>query len=116
MTIPTEVLDRIREEANRAADAYCDANGISMMSVGWSAYRDAVVSCKVAEWERERWIPVEERLPEDDSQVLVIMRPGMFSLATWEESLYWLIPGIGTENPDYPVTHWKPLPSPPNTK
>jgi len=57
MTIPTEVLDRIRDEARKAADVYCDANGISMMSVGWSAYRDAMVSCKLAEWEREQHPP-----------------------------------------------------------
>lgn len=55
MTTPPEVLSRIREEARKAADVYCDANGISMMSVGWSAYRDAMVSCKLAEWERERF-------------------------------------------------------------
>lgn len=68
MTIPTEVLDRIREEARRDAEAqYPAAWGPSPggMSVDHNHIpRKAHAACyerlKVAEWEREQdpWVPV----------------------------------------------------------
>jgi hypothetical protein len=51
MTTPPEVLSRIREEARKAANEYCALKGVS----NWNSYRDAFVSCKLAEWERERF-------------------------------------------------------------
>ena len=67
-----------------------------------------------------RWIPVEERLPESDDNVLVIVN-GECKTMTFEEAymLASYYPGEGWiveeyedwENPV--VTHWMPLPEPP---
>ena len=60
-----------------------------------------------------RWISVEERLPEDYEDVVIIMRNGASS---WYRVAYreyggWSFGG-GRRVPDE-VTHWMPLPSAP---
>jgi hypothetical protein len=86
------------------------------------AYRDLERKCKALEAENakleaeRRWIPVSERLPVDNSQVLFydndgIIYKGVHSNNTpqWESNggYYW----HGSEY-KY-VTHWMPLPEPP---
>lgn len=61
----------------------------------------------------QRWISVEERLPEDYEDVVIIMRNGASS---WYRVAYreyggWSFGG-GRRAPDE-VTHWMPLPEPP---
>ena len=58
----------------------------------------------------QRWIPVTERLPEEDENVLTYRESGCnveallsVSRKTWENDIFG----------DYPVTHWMPLPQPP---
>lgn len=80
----------------------------------------ALVAKESAELLERRWIPVTERLPEDRGDVLVI--------AYWNErwSVYmgWCVPesakwrvyvGIWDRN-DVAVTHWMPLPEPPEVE
>ena len=64
-----------------------------------------------------RWIPAEERLPEDRSDVLVVA----YWHERWGAYMGWCAPeraawsvhvGIGDRN-DVAVTHWMPLPEPP---
>lgn len=60
-----------------------------------------------------RWISVEERLPEDYEDVVIIMRNGASS---WYRVAYreyggWSFGG-GRRVPDE-VTHWMPIPQPP---
>lgn len=64
-----------------------------------------------------RWIPVEERLPEDRSDVLVVA----YWHERWGVYMGWCAPeraawsahiGIGDRS-DIAVTHWMPLPEPP---
>lgn len=72
--------------------------------------------------EERRWVSVGERLPELGVNVLVIGREGVFEarLAAWGDSRRWepLIldcHGCGCCGGGEPnVTHWMPLPAPPN--
>jgi len=67
--------------------------------------------------ERQRWIPVEERLPEDRSDVLVVAywheRWGVYMGWCAPERAEWSVHiGIGDRN-DVAVTYWMPLPEGP---
>ena len=64
-----------------------------------------------------RWIPVTERLPEDRSDVLVVAywheRWGVYMGWCAPERAAWSVHiGIGDRS-DIAVTHWMPLPEPP---
>ena len=64
--------------------------------------------------ERQRWIPVAERLPEDRSNVLVVAywheRWGVYMGWCAPERAEWCVHiGIG-DRCDVAVTHWMPLP------
>ena len=54
--------------------------------------------------ERDRWISVEERLPEEDKTVLTWGKQGVI-LLDWRHDNKWCCFGE--------VTHWMPLPEPP---
>lgn len=61
--------------------------------------------------ERQRWIPVSERVPEDEELVLTY-KNGQFDVQVYEKRRNgWICGGwfwsLGT------VTHWMPLPKPP---
>lgn len=77
----------------------------------------ALVTKESAELLERRWIPVEERLPEDRSDVLVVA----YWRERWGAYMGWCAPeraawsvhvGIGDRS-DIAVTHWMPLPEPP---
>ena len=88
-------------------------------------FKDAAIDNLAAEVERlrveRRWIPVEERLPKKDGYYLTY-RPGcapedrtvsLYFFATegtWEGS-YFVASGLNC--PTLKVTHWQPLPAPP---
>ena len=55
-----------------------------------------------------RWIPVTNRLPEEEVYVLVWRESGLPYVSRRVDSTYWL--GLGK---DAKITHWMPLPSPP---
>lgn len=67
------------------------------------AYRDAAIA------EATRWIPVSERMPTNDNEVLTLTGDRECWLASWRadanEWLY-LVDGSALET----VTHWQPLP------
>ena len=60
-----------------------------------------------------RWISVEERLPEDYEDVVIIMRDGASSWyrAAYREYGGWSFGGGRRVNDE--VTHWMPIPQPP---
>ena len=77
----------------------------------------ALVTKESAELLERRWIPVEERLPEDRSDVLVVA----YWHERWGAYMGWCAPeraawsvhvGIGDRS-DIAVTQWMPLPEPP---
>lgn len=77
----------------------------------------ALVAKESAELLELRWTPVEERLPEDRSDVLVVAywheRWGVYMGWYAPERAQWSVHiGIGDRN-DVAVTHWMPLPEPP---
>ena len=77
----------------------------------------ALVTKESAELLERRWIPVEERLPEDRSDVLVVA----YWHERWGAYMGWCAPeraawsvhvGIGDRS-DVAVVYWMPLPAPP---
>ena len=80
----------------------------------------ALVAKESAELLERRWIPVEERLPEDRSNVLVVAywheRWGVYMGWCAPERAEWIVHvGIGDRD-DVAVTHWMPLPEPPEVE
>lgn len=64
--------------------------------------------------ERSRWIPCSERLPEDVSRCLVcrydyVTKTRFVDILWFESGIWW----DGSHGGDYAVTHWIPLPEPP---
>ena len=57
------------------------------------------------------WIRVAERLPESGVNVLIVIHTRLVFLAWLNEADEWEEP-FGDLVP-YPVTHWQPLPDPP---
>jgi hypothetical protein len=66
----------------------------------------------------QKWISVEERLPEVGKEVLICDARdsflGMFSLEEMKsDEVYYWFDGDGWRLPSDEVTHWMPLPEPP---
>jgi hypothetical protein len=59
----------------------------------------------------QQWIPVEERLPEEDVDVLVMTKYGMHVASLDEDGLWNASHGDSWEFPN--PTYWMPLPEPP---
>lgn len=68
------------------------------------AYYTPAVDLAITALERDRWISVEERLPEEDKTVLTWGKQGVI-LLDWRHDNKWCCFGE--------VTHWMPLPEPP---
>ena len=64
--------------------------------------RAELAELREANW----WIPVGERLPEDSNPVLVVVPAGFVSTSFYRRS-------NGTWHTWDGITHWRPLPSPP---
>ena len=84
-----------------------------------SVKKDALAIIQQLEAQVPRWIPVEERLPEDCKHVLVFLRRNFvvgWSVDYWHIDTDWLDDGKWSKNPPggyFRVTHWMPLPEPP---
>jgi hypothetical protein len=66
--------------------------------------------------EAARWIPVEERLPEDMQEVYVYGSFGNSSHPLYEVALYTVDDGwLGASEADeyWNITHWRVVPQPP---
>lgn len=60
------------------------------------------------EQRKHRWIPVEERLPEDDTDMIVCKADGIIDMAFWD-GYYWR---SMTTDFTIDVCAWMPLPEP----
>jgi len=61
-----------------------------------------------------RWIPVSDRLPEEDVDVLVMTNYGMHVADLDEDGLWNASHGDSWQFPE--PSHWMPLPEPPEAK
>lgn len=57
------------------------------------------------------WIPVTERLPDEDEDVIVFTSDGIHVASIDEDGIWYPSHGDGWEFPD--ASHWMPLPAPP---
>ena len=96
-----------REEAIKWLERL--ANGTRVVE-----YRKALSMAIAALREQPKWIPVTERLPKDDSDVLAYLRigeegriyPANYAKGVWWDCIF-NTPATKT------TTHWMPLPEPP---
>jgi hypothetical protein len=80
----------------------------------WASQFEALMDIPAADVQ-PRWIPVTERLPEEDGHYLVCIFADELScrwsqIAWFRREFYWV---HGTENGREVITHWMPLPGPP---
>jgi len=61
----------------------------------------------IEELSKPKWIPVEERLPQETQRCIVVSKCGEMAFAIYK--------GNGFQYPHYmgKATHWMPLPQPP---
>lgn len=75
------------------------------------ALADAKIERLEARLEQTRWIPVTERLPQDGMEVLAWSQSG-FAYVDWFIDGKWKVNGLVDGKYEF-VTHWMPLPAPP---
>lgn len=59
------------------------------------------------------WIPVAERLPDDDIEVLVFITENCSYDIMYHNDNRWFADYVGASYSTTSVTHWRPLPEPP---
>lgn len=66
--------------------------------------------------EQMKWIPVTERLPEKDQEVLIFLF-GEDPYIAWHNGEYWCTEDFRLDEPDdWQPTHWFPLPKQPESE
>lgn len=118
-----DVREKLLELLNGKYDHYCDQCGVNKDSRYTENLADYLIANGVT---IQRWIPVEERLPEDylpknsmvkqikvltalkSSNGAITVRSQMRYRMTWYTSAPWAWKCSGSE-----ITHWMPLPEPP---
>lgn len=76
----------------------------------WPWKRMALVDEVVAQAAEQRWVPVTERVPETVKPVFVYRSDGSHGEDWFRDGEWW------RTRPSQRVTHWMPLPSPPQEK
>ena len=96
--------------------AYCKPDGESLRNEARNNLEEYIAELEAA----QRWIPVSERLPEDGETVFVIIHDGFERFENGNEVARLTYLGNGNwwswESERYVVTHWMPLPNPPEVQ
>lgn len=77
--------------------------------------------CPLCNWEKyfvpkREWISVEDRLPENEQMVLTIDTVGEMQVCFYETAWEGIFQQFHGLVKIYNITHWMPLPEPPETK
>jgi hypothetical protein len=82
-----------------------------MTDDNWLADMVEIAAAEIARLRDERrWVPVGERLPEDNVAVLAWGPCNGGAEMVWREQGKWRLSYVGTHVPDVTYTHWMPLP------
>lgn len=119
------VPEDLARKVNLTEWSSCDVDAVGLAAADRIANQSTHIAALQQEIEKlrgqvPRWIPVEERLPEDRSDVLVAAywheRWGVYMGWCAPERAAWSVHvGIGDRS-DIAVTHWMPLPEPPEVE
>jgi len=109
-------LERLREEVvDICGEVLLSSKGKTVISEEYAEKQVALIDSALRAVEDEqRWIPVEERLPEKYKDVLIVCRSetgialGRLVVIGFD-SLKWEIYGVDDPVPLIAVTHWRPL-------
>ncbi len=119
-SVPAEMRDMVGEDVFHSCDidrvGLDGADLIEKLTARCARYAEEIAVLQ----ERARWVPVEERLPEDRSYVLVVAywykRWGVYMGWCAPERAEWSVHvGIGDRS-DVAVVYWMPLPEPPEVE
>jgi hypothetical protein len=97
----------------KSNNVLCEHAGVATVT-----YTTAVITALLDEIERlqaeRRWIPVSERLPEVKGRYICSIMYKEEPKKIWVEQRYW--DGYGWDMYTSIVTHWMPLPEPPESE
>jgi len=109
-------LEMLRAEFESLSALCWEASGIALRDNLSERIEESVTkvdaALKAVE-DEQRWIPVEERLPEEDEYALILRFDGNIYCADYDsDEKIWDGPSV----PEGGVTHWRPLPEHPRKK
>ena len=106
-----ELIDNVVEAAKNNLRAWDRSGDTHSTQKELAAARQALLAAY------PRWVPVEERLPEAWTYVLIAYPNGsvlMAEIGDGEDTPHWYLPHGWLVESD--ITHWQPLPSVPETE
>ena len=106
-----DLISKLCERAPRCPDTEAKlmaeaANAIADLIFALKASNDVIVNNK------PKWIPVAERLPEQNTRVIGFMAWKGITAIEYQHGKWYSIDHL-QPLPDEAVTHWMPLPQPP---
>ena len=84
-----------------------------------SAQKSLQAADTIEELCKSKWIPVTEQLPEIHTNVLVVDKAHDMAVGSLEkiwDGIVWVCPFSAVDDEDCKITHWIPLPQPPESE